>query len=190
MAGEGKKKKKKKNAKFWAPPPFGAPPFGPKIQHPKIGRSRNWPKSKLAEVEIGRSRSRSSQRPTPSHSGGAHARRDVLVGGAQIRSELEVIQARGSSWFVGHDHRSSQATVRSRRSRASIRQGRMIALQKPLGGVRGIVVGDVVRRLVARTMAQQHSARQWRQRLHLTSTPCHESWDRMCGSRSSSAHRD
>ena len=53
-------------------PPFGAPPFGgptlrappfggptlggPKIQHPKIGRSRNWPKSKLAEVEIGRSR--------------------------------------------------------------------------------------------------------------------------------------
>ena len=33
----------------------------------------------------------------------------------------------------------------------------MIALQKPLGGVRGIVVGDVVRRLVARTMAQQLS---------------------------------
>ena len=29
---------------------------GPKIQHPKIGRNRNWPKSKLAEVEIGRSR--------------------------------------------------------------------------------------------------------------------------------------
>ena len=27
----------------------------PKIQHPKIGRNRNWPKSKLAEVEIGRS---------------------------------------------------------------------------------------------------------------------------------------
>ena len=59
---------------FGAPPfgapPFGAPPFGaplllslglhpsggptfcrPKIQHPKIGRSRNWPKSKLAEVD-------------------------------------------------------------------------------------------------------------------------------------------
>ena len=37
---------------------FGAPPFEgptlcrPKIQHPKIGRSRNWPKSKLAEVEL------------------------------------------------------------------------------------------------------------------------------------------
>ena len=40
---------------------------------------------------------------------------------------------------------------------ASIRQGRMIALQKPWGGVRGIVVRDVVRRLVARTMAQQLS---------------------------------
>ena len=45
---------------FGAPPfgapPFGAPPFGPhslgpKIQHPEIGRSRNWPKSKLAELE-------------------------------------------------------------------------------------------------------------------------------------------
>ena len=33
----------------------------------------------------------------------------------------------------------------------------MIALQKPRCGVRGIVVGDVVRRLVARTMAQQLS---------------------------------
>ena len=32
--------------------------------------------------------------------------------------------------------------------------GRMTALQKPDGGVRGIVVGDV-RRLVARTLAQQ-----------------------------------
>ena len=31
----------------------------------------------------------------------------------------------------------------------------MIALQKPNGGVRGIVVGDVVRRLVAKTMAKQ-----------------------------------
>ena len=47
---------------FW-PPPFGRPTLRgptlcrPKIQHPKlaeveIGRSRNWPKSKLAEVEL------------------------------------------------------------------------------------------------------------------------------------------
>ena len=77
----------KKKREILGPPPFGAPPFGappfgappfgastlqgptlccPKIQHPevgrsRIGRSRNWPKSKkkLAEVEIGRSRSRS-----------------------------------------------------------------------------------------------------------------------------------
>ena len=31
----------------------------------------------------------------------------------------------------------------------------MTALAKPDGGVRGIVVGDVIRRLAARTMAQQ-----------------------------------
>ena len=36
-----------------------------------------------------------------------------------------------------------------------VRAGRMTALKKPDGGVRGIVAGDVVRRLVARTMAQQ-----------------------------------
>ena len=36
-----------------------------------------------------------------------------------------------------------------------LRLGRMSALQKPVGGVRGIVVGDTFRRIVARTMAQQ-----------------------------------
>ena len=35
------------------------------------------------------------------------------------------------------------------------RVGRWMALQKPDGGVRGIVVGDTVRQLVARTMAKQ-----------------------------------
>ena len=35
------------------------------------------------------------------------------------------------------------------------RFGRLTALSKPDGGVRGIVAGDVIRRLVARTMAQQ-----------------------------------
>ena len=33
--------------------------------------------------------------------------------------------------------------------------GRLTALQKPDGGIRGIVLGDVFRRLVARTLAQQ-----------------------------------
>ena len=37
----------------------------------------------------------------------------------------------------------------------AIRLGRITALQKPSGGVRGRVVGDVLRRLVARTIAQQ-----------------------------------
>ena len=39
--------------------------------------------------------------------------------------------------------------------RDTVRLGRLTALQKPDGGVRGIVAGDVVRRLVARTMSQQ-----------------------------------
>ena len=38
---------------------------------------------------------------------------------------------------------------------AAVRSGRMTALSKEDGGVRGIVTGDVVRRLVARTIAQQ-----------------------------------
>ena len=37
---------------------------------------------------------------------------------------------------------------------SAIRLGRMTALRKPSGGVRGIVVGDVLRRLVAHTVAQ------------------------------------
>ena len=37
----------------------------------------------------------------------------------------------------------------------AIRIGRLTALQKPDGGVRGIVVGDIIRRLLARPMAKQ-----------------------------------
>ena len=36
-----------------------------------------------------------------------------------------------------------------------VRLGRLTALQKPNGGVPGIVSGDIVRKLVARTMSQQ-----------------------------------
>ena len=39
----------------------------------------------------------------------------------------------------------------------AIRLGRITALCKPDGGVRGIVVGDILRRLVAKTMAKQVS---------------------------------
>ena len=35
--------------------------------------------------------------------------------------------------------------------------GRMVALQKPQGGVRGLVVGDLLRRVVSRTLAQTFS---------------------------------
>ena len=38
---------------------------------------------------------------------------------------------------------------------SALRMGRLTALQKPNGSVRGIVASDVFRRLVARTMAQQ-----------------------------------
>ena len=38
-----------------------------------------------------------------------------------------------------------------------VRLGRMTALQKPTGGVRGIVAGEIIRRLVARTISQQLS---------------------------------
>ena len=38
---------------------------------------------------------------------------------------------------------------------SALRIGRLTALQKPNGGIRGIVAGDLLRRLVARTVAQQ-----------------------------------
>ena len=38
-----------------------------------------------------------------------------------------------------------------------VRMGRITALRKEDGGVRGITVGDILRRLVARTIAQQIS---------------------------------
>ena len=43
----------------------------------------------------------------------------------------------------------------SQRQFCRLRMGRITALQKPTGGVRGIVAGDIIRRLVARTIAQQ-----------------------------------
>ena len=72
VALEGKKKREILCPPPFVAPPFGASPFGPyllssqnstsknwpksKLAEVEIGRSRNWPKSKLAEVEIGRSR--------------------------------------------------------------------------------------------------------------------------------------
>ena len=43
----------------------------------------------------------------------------------------------------------------------ALRLGRMVALTKPTGGVRGLIMGDVFRRLVARTLAQQFGDKFW-----------------------------
>ena len=40
----------------------------------------------------------------------------------------------------------------------AIRAGRIVALRKPNGRVRALVVGDVLRRLVGRTLAQQYAS--------------------------------
>ena len=52
-----------------------------------------------------------------------------------------------------------------------VRLGRLTALQKPNGGVRGVVAGDIVRRLVARTMSHGASG-------HRTVSVCdvHQEW--------------
>ena len=52
----------------------------------------------------------------------------------------------------------------------ALRFGRLTALRKPCGGVRGIVAGDVVRRLVSRTMTQQLGTL-WNLQQHRTSSP-------------------
>ena len=53
-------------------------------------------------------------------------------------------------------HRLAQADVPATVA-AGLRLGRMVALLKPRGGVRALVMGDVFRRLVSRTLAQQFS---------------------------------
>ena len=49
---------------------------------------------------------------------------------------------------------------------AAIGFGRVVALQKNNGRVRGIIIGDVLRRLVARSLAQQHATA-----IHTTCAP-------------------
>ena len=68
----------------------------------------------------------------------------------------------------------------SRRSSA-VKLGRMTARQKPDGGVRGVVAGDVFQRLVGRTLAEQF-AEQSQAAFH----PCK---NRMCCTRCASAYQ-
>ena len=52
----------------------------------------------------------------------------------------------------------------------ALRLGRMTALQKPNGGIRGIVAGDTIRRLVSRTQWPSKWVVQWRRQKLPTST--------------------
>ena len=52
--------------------------------------------------------------------------------------------------------RRPRGTARAACARG-VRLGRMVGLQKPDGGVRGLVMSDVFGRVVARTLAQQHA---------------------------------
>ena len=69
----------------------------------------------------------------------------------------------------------------------TLRLGRLTALQKLRGGVRGIVVGDVIRRLVGRTMAQQLGKAVEDGASPVC--PLHKGRDRVRGTRSSGPHR-
>ena len=64
-----------------------------------------------------------------------------------------------------------------------VRMGRITALRKEDGGVRGITVGDILRRLVARTIAQQIS------KVVEESTAVHEGGMRVCGPHRPDTHR-
>ena len=63
----------------------------------------------------------------------------------------------------------------------ALRVGRLTPLLKPSGGVRGIVTGDIIRRLVARTVSRQIGPSIETGTLD----PC---WNRMRVPRSSSPH--
>ena len=96
-------------------------------------------------------------------------------GERDLLEEFEVRPSWGSRGSIRHDFRTSEvdlgecarlrvvvsscSTLRScqdsPRDSGSTPSGTIDALQKPNGGVRGIVAGDVFRRLVARTIAQQ-----------------------------------
>ena len=58
----------------------------------------------------------------------------------------------GTSWHMCEEFTRAQV---SDEVVQALRMDRMTALQKSSGGIRGIVVGDFVRRVVARTLAQR-----------------------------------
>ena len=79
---------------------------------------------------------------------------------------------RGRRLFVVLGEQAARADV----AVELLRSGQWTALSKPDGEVRGIVAGDVVRRLVGRTIAQQLS-KVWRRQQRHTSMPYRQGRD-------------
>ena len=99
----------------------------------------------------------SSWTPTNSVVICGHSRRGAAGGPSGMTMEhlrLLLHEARGLELFSELCSRLAQAKVPPPVI-DMLRAGRLTALAKPDGGVRGIVAGDVIRRLVARTMAHQ-----------------------------------
>ena len=92
-----------------------------------------------------------------------------MVGSGETRAQRKEYQERSRTRSVTNDNRSPPTIAEVAPGHpgrfaqgqvpdnivAAVRLGRITALVKPVGGVRGIVVGDVFKRLVARTAAQQ-----------------------------------
>ena len=69
-----------------------------------------------------------------------------------LRPLLDSVRDSGLLWKLGQSFARGQVPAEIL---PVLRLGRITALQKPSGGIRGIVFGDLFRRLVARTIAQQ-----------------------------------
>ena len=131
----------------------------------KRPRSPDEPEGEVGSKAKPTSRTRSSNPCTPS----------IRAGWGAVLQEFAVSQERCEWWSIRHDVEASKTTLGATTGHTSfvsgrwvvlsrscssgrvniIRLGRLTALQKPTGDVRGIVAGEVLRRLVARTMAQQ-----------------------------------
>ena len=92
---------------FWAPPLLGSTLRGPHTLSSQNSTSKNWPKSKLAEVEIGQSRNWSNSnfgrsRSPPDRSG---PQRDNSVRGRgwSVRFDIEEVHV---GWFIADGRRS------------------------------------------------------------------------------------
>ena len=93
-----------------------------------------------------------------------HEPEELVVLDGEVREESSQLQTWRStrpSWHVCRTFEASPGCDGNHHVRqlfcqglAAVRLGRMTALQKPDGGVRGIIVGDYFRRLVSRTLAK------------------------------------